>query len=82
MSKNTNEKLNEFLENIKQETYAKNGGYVKLSDISSAPLDEDVNKRVSKLLEDAKLPNGYIDLNALIYDLNGVLYSETSEIED
>lgn len=79
MPKNTNEKLNDFLEHVREEAYAMNNDYVKLSDIKSQPLDDDINERVNKLLESAKLPNGYIDINALVYDLNGILYSDTPD---
>lgn len=81
MPKSTNEKLNDFLEHIKEEAYATNNDYVKLTDIDSQFLDDDIGERVRELLESAKLPNGCIDINALIYDLHGILYSDTSEID-
>ena len=77
MPKNTNEKLNNFLDHIKEEAYATNNDFVKLSDIKSRPLDDDVSERVNKLIESAKLPNGYVDINALIYDMHGILYCDT-----
>ena len=81
MPKSTNEKLNDFLEHIKEEAYATNNDYVELSDINSQLLDDDISKRVKELLEAAKLPNGCVDINALIYDIHGILYSDTSEID-
>ena len=73
MGSSPNEKLIDYSEIIKKETYGSNNGFVKLSDVNLEPLGDDAKTKVAELLEKVKLPNGYIDFNALVYDLNVIL---------